>query len=126
MARDYAADILDPVAQQIVSNVGTWVDREVKPVASEFEHADQYPDALVKGMSEMGLFGIKIPEQYGGLDFDLRMLRGVCMELARGWMSLAGSSIRTSSSATQSANTGLRHRSRSTCRGWWSRRFAAP
>ena len=90
MARDYAADILDPVAQQIVSNVGTWVDREVKPVASDYEHADEYPDTLVKGMSEMGLFGIKIPEQYGGLDLSFECYAGVCMELARGWMSLAG------------------------------------
>lgn len=90
MARDFAADILDPVAKQIVSNVGMWVDREVKPVASDYEHADEYPDALVKGMSEMGLFGIKIPEQYGGLDLSFECYAGVCMELARGWMSLAG------------------------------------
>ncbi|NUQ55915.1 MAG: acyl-CoA dehydrogenase family protein [Dehalococcoidia bacterium] len=90
MARDFAADILDPVAGEIVSNVGRWVDREVKPQASEFEHADVYPDPLVKGMSEMGLFGIKIPERYGGLDLSFECYAGVCMELARGWMSLAG------------------------------------
>ena len=59
-------------------------------MASEFEHADEYQDALVKGMSEMGLFGIKIPEQYGGLDLSFECYAGVCMELARGWMSLAG------------------------------------
>lgn len=90
MARDFAADILDPVAREIVNNVGTWVDREVKPQASEFEHADVYPDPLVKGMSEMGLFGIKIPEDYGGLDLTFECYAGVCIELARGWMSLAG------------------------------------
>jgi alkylation response protein AidB-like acyl-CoA dehydrogenase len=90
MARDYAADIADPIAQEIVSNVGIWVDREVKPVALEYEHADQFPDALVKGMSEMGLFGIKIPEAYGGLDLSFECYAGVCIELARGWMSLAG------------------------------------
>ncbi len=90
MARDYAADITDPIAQEIVSNVGVWVDREVKPVAMEYEHADQFPDPLVKGMSEMGLFGIKIPEAYGGLDLSFECYAGVCMELARGWMSLAG------------------------------------
>ncbi|MGH2633944.1 MAG: acyl-CoA dehydrogenase family protein, partial [Tepidiformaceae bacterium] len=61
MARDYAADIIDPIGREIVANVGTWVDREVKPVASEYEHADEYPTPLVKGMSDMGLFGIKIP-----------------------------------------------------------------
>ena len=41
-------------------------------------------------MSEMGLFGIKIPEAYGGLDLSFECYAGVCMELARGWMSLAG------------------------------------
>ncbi len=90
MARDYAADIIDPIGREIVANVGTWVDREVKPVASEYEHADEYPTPLVKGMSEMGLFGIKIPEAYGGLDLSFETYAGVCMELARGWMSLAG------------------------------------
>jgi len=90
MARDYVADIIDPIGREIVANVGTWVDREVKPVASEYEHADEYPTPLVKGMSQMGLFGIKIPEQYGGLDLSFETYAGVCMELARGWMSLAG------------------------------------
>ncbi|MBI5947010.1 MAG: acyl-CoA dehydrogenase family protein [Chloroflexi bacterium] len=90
MARDFAADIADPIAREIVSNVGTWVDKEVKPQASEFEHADTYPDPLVKGMSDMGLFGIKIPEKYGGLDLSFECYAGVCIELARGWMSLAG------------------------------------
>src|SRR4051794_19964012 len=90
MARDFAADIADPIAGQILTNVGTWVDREVKPQGREFEHADVYPDPLVKGMSEMGLFGIKIPEAYGGLDLSFECYAGVCMELSRGWMSLAG------------------------------------
>ncbi len=90
MARDFAADILDPVAQEIVSNVGVWVDREVKPVASEYEHADEYPEPLVAGMAEMGLFAIKVPEAYGGLDLSFECYAGVCIELARGWMSLAG------------------------------------
>ncbi|MCY3882712.1 MAG: acyl-CoA dehydrogenase [Dehalococcoidia bacterium] len=90
MARDFAADILDPIAQEIVSNVGVWVDREVKPVASEYEHADEYPEPLVNGMAEMGLFAIKVPEEYGGLDLSFECYAGVCVELARGWMSLAG------------------------------------
>lgn len=90
MVRDYAADITDPIAREIVTNVGVWVDREVKPVASQYEHADEFPEPLVKGMSAMGLFGIKIPEKYGGLDLSFECYAGVCMELARGWMSLAG------------------------------------
>ncbi len=90
MARDYAADINDPIAREIVANVGTWVDKEVKPNADEFEHADEFPEPLLKGMSDMGLFGIKIPESYGGLDLSFECYAGVCIELARGWMSLAG------------------------------------
>ena len=90
MARDFAADISDPIAREVVANVGTWVDREVRPVASEFEHADEFPEPLLKGMSEMGLFGIKIPEAYGGLDLSFECYAGVCIELARGWMSLGG------------------------------------
>lgn len=90
MARDFAADLLDPIAREVVPNVGTWVDREVVPNASEFEHADAFPEEMVKGMAEMGLFGIKIPEEYGGLNLSFECYAGVCMELARGWMSLAG------------------------------------
>lgn len=90
MARDFAADILDPVSREIVTNVGVWVDKEVRPQASEFEHADEFPEPLLRGMSDMGLFGIKIPEQYGGLDLPFECYAGVCIELARGWMSLAG------------------------------------
>jgi alkylation response protein AidB-like acyl-CoA dehydrogenase len=90
MARDFAADITDPVAAEIVSNVGVWVDKEVVPVASEYEHADAFPEPLVKGMADLGLFGIKIPEAYGGLDLSFECYAGVCIELARGWMSLAG------------------------------------
>ena len=90
MARDFAADITDEVAGEVVSNVGVWVDNEVRPVASEYEHADEFPEPLVKGMSDMGLFAIKVPEEYGGLDLSFECYAGVCMELARGWMSLAG------------------------------------
>ena len=63
MARDFSADIQDDVAKQIVNNVGVWVDKEVKPNASEFEHHDEFPEPLLKGMSDMGLFGIKIPDE---------------------------------------------------------------
>ncbi len=52
MARDYAADILDPLARDVVNNVGVWVEKEVRPNASEFEHADAFPEPLLKGMSD--------------------------------------------------------------------------
>src|SRR5258706_331804 len=60
------------------------------PVASEFEHADRYPDAIVETMKSLGLFGVTIPEEYGGLGLDLLTYIGVVEELSYGWMSLSG------------------------------------
>jgi alkylation response protein AidB-like acyl-CoA dehydrogenase len=76
--------------QDVVGSVRAWVEREVMPVASELEHADEYPDELVAAMKEMGLFGITIPEQYGGLGLDQTTYALVQIELSRGWMSLSG------------------------------------
>jgi alkylation response protein AidB-like acyl-CoA dehydrogenase len=76
--------------QDVVGTVRDWVEREVMPVASELEHADEYPDELVTAMKEMGLFGITIPEQYGGLGLDQTTYVLVQIELSRGWMSLSG------------------------------------
>ena len=67
-----------------------FIAREVIPVASEIEHADAYPEAIVEQMKALGLFGITIPEEYGGLGLDLLTYIGVVEELAYGWMSLSG------------------------------------
>jgi alkylation response protein AidB-like acyl-CoA dehydrogenase len=76
--------------QEIVSTLHDWVDREVLPVASDFDHADEFPEALVETMKELGLFGITIPEEYGGLGLDLLTYALVIKELSRGWISLSG------------------------------------
>jgi alkylation response protein AidB-like acyl-CoA dehydrogenase len=76
--------------QEVVGTVRAWVEREVMPVASELEHADEYPEELVAAMKEMGLFGLTIPEEYGGLGLDLTTYVLVQIELSRGWMSLSG------------------------------------
>jgi butyryl-CoA dehydrogenase len=76
--------------QEVVATVREWVEREVMPVASELEHADAYPEALVAEMKEMGLFGVTIPEEHGGLGLDLTTYVLIQMELSRGWMSLSG------------------------------------
>jgi butyryl-CoA dehydrogenase len=77
--------------QAIVAAVREWVEREVYPVASDYEHADEYPEPLVEDMKRMGLFGVTIPEEYGGLGLDLLTYIGVIeIELSRGWMSLSG------------------------------------
>lgn len=68
----------------------TFVDREIIPVAREWEHSGRYPTEIVWGMAEMGLFGITVPEEYGGLDLDPVSFALVFEELARGWMGIAG------------------------------------
>lgn len=67
-----------------------FVAREVIPVATEMEHADRYPEAIVEQMKQLGLFGITIPERHGGLGLDLLTYVEVIEELAYGWMSLSG------------------------------------
>jgi alkylation response protein AidB-like acyl-CoA dehydrogenase len=81
----------DPaLREEMVATVRKWVADKVIPVASELEHADEYPAELVDQMKELGLFGITIPEDYGGLGLDLLTYIGVIEELAYGWMSLSG------------------------------------
>lgn len=72
------------------STVREFVDREVRPVVREWEASDRYPHEIVAGMREMGLFGMTIPEQHGGLGLDLVTLTIVFEELSRGWMGIAG------------------------------------
>jgi alkylation response protein AidB-like acyl-CoA dehydrogenase len=67
-----------------------FVDKEIVPVAREWEHAGRYPAEIVEGMKDMGLFGMTIPEQYGGLDLDPVSFALVFEEIARGWMGIAG------------------------------------
>jgi alkylation response protein AidB-like acyl-CoA dehydrogenase len=76
--------------EEIVSVVREWVDREVVPVASELEHADEFPAALVAQMRQLGLFGVTVPEEYGGLGLGLDTYALIVIELARGWATLPG------------------------------------
>src|SRR5262245_14243066 len=78
------------VRDELRATVRRWIEREVLPVAGELEHADEYPAAIVEDMKAMGLFGITIPEEYGGLGLDLLAYIAVVEELAAGWMSLSG------------------------------------
>ena len=78
------------VRQEIIETVRRFVAREVIPVASELEHEDRFPTEIVEQMRELGLFGVTIPEAYGGLGLDLLTYIGVIEELAYGWMSLTG------------------------------------
>jgi alkylation response protein AidB-like acyl-CoA dehydrogenase len=74
----------------IVQTVRDFVEKEVIPVADELEHRDEYPTEIVKGMKELGLFGLTVPEEFGGAGLDLLTYALVGVELSRGWMSLSG------------------------------------
>jgi alkylation response protein AidB-like acyl-CoA dehydrogenase len=76
--------------QAIVSLVGEFTDREVRPVVRELEHANTYPDKLIEQMKAMGIFGLAIPEPWGEAHVSTQCYAAVTEELARGWMSLAG------------------------------------
>ncbi len=76
--------------QLVAKTVREFVERDVMPVASDMEHRDEYPDALVETMKGMGLFGLNIPDAYGGSDVDYTTFAIVFEELSRGWMGLAG------------------------------------
>ena len=74
----------------VAKTVRDFVDREVSPVASGMEHRNEYPHALVETMKSLGLFGLNVPEEYGGNEVDSTAFAMVFEELSRGWMGLAG------------------------------------
>jgi alkylation response protein AidB-like acyl-CoA dehydrogenase len=83
------ADLTD-IQQEILSTVKNFVDREIIPNAQELEHGDIYPQKIVDGLKELGIFGLMIPEEYGGLGESLLTYALVVEEIARGWMSVSG------------------------------------
>jgi alkylation response protein AidB-like acyl-CoA dehydrogenase len=83
------ADLTD-IQQEILSTVRSFVDREIIPNAQELEHGDIYPQEIVDGLKELGIFGLTIPEEFGGLGESLLTYALVVEEIARGWMSVSG------------------------------------
>ncbi|GAC67426.1 acyl-CoA dehydrogenase family protein [Gordonia soli] len=81
---------LSPEEQAIVATVRDFVDGRVRPVVRDLEHANEYPEALISAMKELGVFGLAIPEPYGEAAVSTPCYVQVTEELARGWMSLAG------------------------------------
>src|SRR6476469_3731949 len=90
MARVAATEGLTEVQQEILSTVKDFVDKEILPYATDLEHKDEFPEAIVEGMKEMGLFGLMIPEEHGGLGESLLTYALVVEQIARGWMSVSG------------------------------------
>lgn len=81
---------LDDDERAVVEVVADFVDRQVRPVARDLEHANTYPEDLIEQMKRLGVFGLLAPEEYGGVDVSTACFSLVTAELARGWMSLAG------------------------------------
>ncbi len=76
--------------RDILAAVHDFVEAEIIPVATSLEHADEYPQAIVDGLKELGVFGLMIPEEFGGLGESLLTYALVVEEIARGWMSVSG------------------------------------
>ena len=74
----------------LVDTVRNFVNRDVKPSVRDVEHANEYPQAWIEQMKRIGIFGLAVPEEYGGTPVSMPCYVEVTQELARGWMSLAG------------------------------------
>ena len=90
MGRLAQTEGLTDIQQEIVKTVRGFVDKEILPHVAKLERDDTYPAEIVEGMKEMGLFGLMIPEEYGGLGESLLTYALVVEEIARGWMSVSG------------------------------------
>ncbi len=89
-ARLCETDGLTDDQTEILKAVRQFVEKEILPVATELEHADEYPTAIVEGLKELGVFGLMIPEEYGGLGESLLTYALAVEEISRGWMSVSG------------------------------------
>ena len=90
MSRLQQTDGLTEEQGELVKLVREFVDEQIIPVAQELEHADEYPQKIVDQMKEMGIFGLMIPEEFGGLGESLLTYALCVEEIARGWMSVSG------------------------------------
>jgi alkylation response protein AidB-like acyl-CoA dehydrogenase len=90
MGRLAQTDGLTEIQRDILATVRDFVEKEIIPVATELEHEDTYPAQIVEGMKQLGLFGLTIPEEYGGLGESLLTYALVVEEISRGWMSVSG------------------------------------
>ena len=90
MARLCQTEGLTDIQEEIVRAVRQFAETRILPVATELEHLDEYPTEIVEGLKELGIFGLMIPEEYGGLGESLLTYALAVEEIARGWMSVSG------------------------------------
>src|SRR6201992_904065 len=76
--------------QAIVEMVRQFADEQIIPNAEHYDHEDTFPEPIVEQMKELGLFGVTIPEEYGGMGLDLATYALIVEELSRGWISISG------------------------------------
>jgi alkylation response protein AidB-like acyl-CoA dehydrogenase len=76
--------------REIVEMVRRFVDEQIIPTAEHYDDADEFPEPIVEQMKELGLFGVTIPEAYGGMELDLTTYAMIVEELSRGWISISG------------------------------------
>src|SRR5690242_13110313 len=90
MSRLCETEGLTDIQEEIIKSVRQFVETKIIPVATELEHADEYPTEIVEGLKELGIFGLTIPEEYGGLGESILTYALCVEEIARGWMSVSG------------------------------------
>jgi alkylation response protein AidB-like acyl-CoA dehydrogenase len=90
MAKLCQTEDLTEIQQEILSTIRKYVDEKIIPVAQDLEHADEYPTEIIEGLKELGVFGLTIPEEFGGLGESILTYALVVEEIARGWMSVSG------------------------------------
>ena len=76
--------------RDITEMVRQFADEKIIPQAEHFDHEDTFPESIVEEMKELGLFGVTIPEEYGGMGLDLTTYAMIVEELSRGWISISG------------------------------------
>src|SRR3989454_6575742 len=74
----------------ITEMVRQFADEQILPNAEHYDHEDSFPEPIVEQMKELGLFGVTIPEEYGGMGLDLTTYAMIVEELSRGWISISG------------------------------------
>jgi alkylation response protein AidB-like acyl-CoA dehydrogenase len=87
-----ATDPLERTDEQkaMAEMVRQFADEQIIPNAEHYDHEDEFPEPIVEQMKELGLFGVTIPEEYGGLGLDLTTYAMIVEELSRGWISISG------------------------------------
>src|ERR1700729_1822124 len=90
MAVDTQSQDMTDDQRAICEMVHQFTDEQIIPNAGHYDHADEYPEPIVAQMRELGLFGVTIPEAYGGMGLDLTTYAMIVEELSRGWISISG------------------------------------